>query len=57
MNSLSRRAVAVILLSLGALAAGCSTQNPTDSSIPWNRPASWEGQVPGMGTTPGSNTH
>ncbi len=57
MNSLSRRAVAVIVLSLGALVAGCSTQNPTDSSIPWNRPASWEGQVPGMGTTPGSNTH
>ncbi len=57
MNLLIKRVLALLLLSLGALLAGCSTQNPTDSSIPWNRPASWEGQVPGMGTTPGSNTH
>jgi hypothetical protein len=27
-----------------------------DSSIPWNRPADWEGQIPGM-TGSGSNVH
>lgn len=32
-----------------ALAAGCATKQPEDSSIPWSRPASWEGGIPGMG--------
>jgi len=29
--------------------SGCSTKSPDDSSIPWSRPASWEGGIPGMG--------
>lgn len=33
---------------------GCTSAQEADSSIPWSRPANWEGQVPGMGTTPGS---
>ena len=57
MNSFTTRAAALLLLALGAILAGCSTQTPTDSSIPWNRPANWEGQVPGMGNTPGANQH
>ena len=43
----------LFLLSLGsvllALASGCASKQPEDSSIPWSRPASWEGGVPGMG--------
>jgi len=36
---------------------GCTTTEQ-DSSIPWSRPASWEGGVPGMGGmgTPGSGS-
>lgn len=43
-----------LLLSLLAAAAvlavltGC-TSPPRDSSIPWSRPADWEGRIPGMG--------
>ncbi len=36
------------------IAAGCTSRTARDSSIPWSRPANWEGQIPGMGTTPGS---
>jgi hypothetical protein len=52
MKSIAR--VFFILLSLvGILAAtGCTSQR--DSSIPWSRPANWEGQVPGMGQMPGA---
>ena len=35
------------------LLGGCSTQTPKQSSIPWSQPASWEGQIPGMGQTTG----
>ena len=38
------------------LAMGCTSRTAQDSSIPWSRPANWEGQIPGMGTTPGSGT-
>jgi hypothetical protein len=45
MNTASR-VLAVALLLLGAV--GCASndpqQNPNASSIPWNRPQSWEGQ-------------
>lgn len=42
------------LLSLAVLAlAGCATNEDTEltgqSTVPWGRPADWEGQVPGMG--------
>ncbi len=48
-----------LLLALAAVAgtfvfAGCTSKTEADSSIPWSRPANWEGQVPGMGRTPGS---
>jgi hypothetical protein len=46
MNTVTRL-LALTLLTLAA--AGCGTtddqqQNPNASSIPWNRPQSWEGQ-------------
>jgi len=40
----------LILLAAGALLAGCSSQTPADSAMPWSRPANWENQVPGMGS-------
>ncbi|MDA7916665.1 hypothetical protein N9Z12_02265 [Opitutaceae bacterium] len=36
------------------LFTGCTSATDADSSIPWSRPANWEGQVPGMGTGKGS---
>lgn len=43
-----------ILLCLLAVAGsvtlgGCAAKSEKDSSIPWSRPASWEGQAPGFG--------
>ncbi|MCF3648777.1 hypothetical protein [Synoicihabitans lomoniglobus] len=48
-----------LLLALAGIAGtfvftGCTSQTDADSSIPWSRPANWEGQVPGMGTGKGS---
>jgi len=44
----------LLLLLLGAaLAAGCATTNENDvSTIPWNRPESWEG-MGSLGSFPG----
>ncbi|HVW20707.1 MAG TPA: hypothetical protein VHC86_05785 [Opitutaceae bacterium] len=50
MNTFLKTALGALLLAGAAFLAGCSTQSPKDSSIPWTRPASWENQVPGMGT-------
>ncbi len=47
-----------VLIALSALLiAGCGTSNrkklpsreTDESELPWNRPASWEGGLPGMG--------
>jgi len=51
-----RKIIFALLMSALALLglAGCgSTQQ--DSSIPWSRPADWEGQIPGMSGNSGSN--
>jgi hypothetical protein len=56
MNLAMKRAVAVFLVAMGALLAGCSTDSPTASSIPWDQPADWEGQIPGMSGS-GSQVH
>ncbi len=44
-----RKILFVLLMSAFVLLgfSGCSTPQQ-DSSIPWSRPASWEGQIPGM---------
>jgi len=39
--------LALLALALGSLFAGCVAPR-SDSTIPWNRPADWEGQIPGM---------
>lgn len=52
MTLYKRLLLAVLAASIAAIVTGCSS--PTDSSIPWSRPAGWEGQVPGMGSTPGA---
>lgn len=45
-----RNLTALLLAGVTALIfAGCATHDPDDSSIPWNRPAQWEDQPPGMG--------
>lgn len=43
-------------LSASLFTSGCATKTPEDSTIPWSRPASWEGGIPGMGGmgSPGS---
>ena len=40
--------LATLALALGAILTGCTT-SPKDSTIPWGRPADWEGGIPGMG--------
>lgn len=50
MISFVRIALGAVLLALGALAGGCSTQSPKESSISWDKPADWENQIPGMDT-------
>ena len=52
MRFLEKLAIGALVLAgmVAALAtAGCSTKTEQDSSIPWSRPASWEGGIPGMG--------
>ena len=49
MNMLKKPVFALILIALGALFSGCTNKTSKDSSIPWSRPADWEGQMPGMG--------
>jgi hypothetical protein len=33
-----------------ALATGCTSKTAQDTSMPWSRPATWEGSIPGMGS-------
>jgi hypothetical protein len=56
MNLAMKRAAAALLIALGAVLAGCSSDAPAASSIPWNQPADWEGQIPGMSGS-GSQVH
>jgi hypothetical protein len=53
MSSLSKRVLALVLFALAAFFSGCSTNAPKQTSIPWSRPAGWEGQIPGMGQPSG----
>ena len=47
---------ALALAGVSLLFSGCSTKTENDGTIPWSRPASWEGGIPGMGGmgSPGS---
>ena len=53
MSTLKKSLLSLLLLAIGAMAGGCSTQSPKQSSIPWSQPAGWEGQIPGMGAQKG----
>lgn len=44
---------ALLLLAGCGFLAGCAISSQKDSSIPWNKPADWEGQIPGMDEGPG----
>jgi hypothetical protein len=50
MNTLKKPIFALVLLAFAAMAGGCTNKTNKDTSIPWSRPADWEGQMPGMGT-------
>jgi hypothetical protein len=41
--------LALAFLGGSLLFTGCTSKTEQDSSIPWSRPASWEGGIPGMG--------
>jgi ABC-type oligopeptide transport system substrate-binding subunit len=41
--------LALALSGASLLSTGCSTKTEQDSTIPWSRPANWEGGIPGMG--------
>lgn len=47
------RLILLLTLAAGTLLAGCTTRTNRDTSIPWSRPANWEGQIPGL-TQPGN---
>lgn len=48
-----KKVTSLLLLLAGLLGtvllSGC-VGDPDESSIPWSRPQSWEGGIPGMGT-------
>jgi hypothetical protein len=48
MPSLRKASFALLLLALALLGLSGCTDSQQDSSIPWSRPASWEGRIPGM---------
>jgi hypothetical protein len=56
MNQPMKGVAVLLLIAIGAALSGCASDNPTASSIPWNQPADWEGQIPGM-TGSGSQVH
>lgn len=47
---------ALALAGVSLALSGCTSKTEADSTIPWSRPASWEGGIPGMGgmNSPGS---
>lgn len=53
MNLLKKAVAAVLLVTVGLLISGCTSKTSRDTTIPWSRPAGWEGQIPGM-TAPGN---
>jgi hypothetical protein len=53
MTSFKKFTLALLLLAFGAIFTGCSTRTQKETSIPWSRPAGWEGQIPGMGQPSG----
>ncbi|MDB6170135.1 MAG: hypothetical protein JWM88_2999 [Verrucomicrobia bacterium] len=44
-----KKSILALLVFVAALLGGCTSKTEKDTSIPWSRPADWEGQIPGMG--------
>ena len=53
MTSPKKAFAAILLAFAAAFVAGCATNGPKKSAIPWGQPQSWEGQIPGMGQPSG----
>lgn len=55
---MGRNFAALLLLAATVALGGCASQKQDDpdqvSTIPWNRPESWEGQGPMGGMMPGT---
>jgi len=49
MKSPYKALLALLIATIALLATGCTNKTANDSSMPWGRPANWEGEVPGMG--------
>ncbi len=52
MNTLKKTDLPALLLLCfrRCVLGGCTNKTAKDTSIPWSRPADWEGQMPGMGS-------
>lgn len=50
MPSSRKSLFALLLLTLALFGLSGCVDPKQDSSIPWNRPANWEGRIPGMGS-------
>jgi len=48
MSSSRKTLFVFLLLALAALGLSGCAPSQQDSSIPWSRPAEWEGRIPGM---------
>ena len=48
MSSSRKTLFVFLLLTLAALGLTGCAPSQQDSSIPWSRPAEWEGRIPGM---------
>lgn len=53
----SKLLLAFLTLSLSAIFCGCTTTNPNDTAVPWDRPSNWEGGIPGMGSPDQDGPH
>ncbi|MDE3084607.1 MAG: hypothetical protein KGJ37_05230 [Verrucomicrobiota bacterium] len=56
MMKFSRPILIGLALIFAALLVGCTSPQDQYSSIPQARPAGWEGQIPGVGSTQGAGT-
>ena len=58
MNTVTRVLAAALLILCAGGCASSDDQNPNASSIPWNKPQSWEsqGMMGGMGQGPQGST-
>ena len=50
MKSLKKPLFLLLLAAWAMTLGACTSKTAKDTSIPWSRPADWEGTMPGMGT-------